>query len=111
VHAETGERGERPKVEKMKVGSETIDGHPCDKFKVSITYKNGRAEEGFIWNARDLGGMTIRSEVESKDVKVTTDLRNIVLKASSASVFEIPAGYTQAKDVMELMQPAQPEQK
>ena len=111
VHTEGGERGERPKVEKTKVGSETIDGHSCDKFKVTVTYRNGKAEEGFIWNARDLGGMTIRSEVETKDVKVTTDLRNIVLKASPPTVFEIPAGYTQAKDVMELMQPAQPAQK
>jgi hypothetical protein len=111
VRAETDERGERPKVEKTKVGSETIDGHPCDKFKVTVTYRNGMAEEGFIWNARDLGGMTIRSEMENKDVKVTTDLRNIVLKASPPPVFEIPAGYTQAKNVMELMVPAQPEQK
>ena len=111
VHTENGERGERPKVEKTNAGSETIDGHLCDKFKVTVTYKDGKAEEGFIWNARDLGGMTIRSEVENRDVKVTTDLRNIVLKSSPPSVFEVPAGYTQAKDAMELMMPELPAEK
>jgi hypothetical protein len=111
VHTEAEEREERPKVQKTKVGSETIDRHPCDKYKVTITYKDGRVEEGFIWNAKDLGGMTIRSEVENKDFKITTDLKNIVLKSSPASIFEIPAGYTQAKDFMELMMAPQQKQK
>jgi hypothetical protein len=93
------------------VGSETIDGHPCDKYKVIITYKNEKPQEGFIWNARDLGGMTIRSEVENKDFKITTDLKKIVLKSSPASVFEIPQGYTQAKDFMELMMSGQQKEK
>jgi len=103
VHTEAGTHDEKPKVEKVKVGSETIDGHPCDKYKVTVTYKSEKPQEGFIWNARDLGGMTIRSEVENKDFKITTDLKNIVLKSSPASVFEIPQGYTEAKDFMELM--------
>jgi hypothetical protein len=111
VHSEAGEAGEKPKVDKTKVGSETIDGHPCDKYKVTITYKDGKGEEGFIWNAKDLGGMTIRSMVENKDFKVTTDLKNIVLKASPASVFEIPQGYTEAKSFMEIMMPQQQKQK
>ena len=111
VHTDTEEQGEKPKVEKTKVGSETIDGHPCDKYKVVITYKSEKPQEGFIWNAKDLGGMTIRSEVENKDFKMTTDLKNIVLKSSPASVFEIPQGYIESKNFMELMMPAQPKQK
>jgi hypothetical protein len=103
VHTEVEQQDEKPKVEKTKVGSETIDGHPCDKFKVVITSKSEKPQEGFIWNARDLGGMTIRSQVENNDFKITTDLKNIVLKSSPASVFEIPAGYTEAKNFMEIM--------
>lgn len=111
VHTEAEAEGEKPKVEKTKVGSETIDGHPCDKFKVVITTKDGASQEGFIWNARDLGGMTIRSEVENKDYKITTELKKVVLKSSPASVFEIPQGYTEAKNFMEIMMPAQQGQK
>ena len=93
------------------MGSETIDGHPCDKFKVVITYKSEKPQEGFIWNAKDLGGMTIKSEVESKDHKMTTELKKIVLKSSPESVFEIPKGYVEAKNFMEIAMPAQPKEK
>lgn len=105
THKETeeGYLGEEPKVEKTKVGSETIDKHPTEKYKVKITYKNGESHEGFIWNATDLDGMTIKSEVENKDFRITTELKNIVPKTPAASLFEIPAGFTEAKDFMELM--------
>jgi hypothetical protein len=107
VHAKTEAAEEKPKVEKTLVGSEVIASHPTDKFKVRIIYKDGRVEEGFIWNAKDLDGMTIRSEVENTDYKVTTEVRNIVLKTPAASLFEIPAGYTEAKGYMDLM-PTEP---
>jgi len=111
VHTDAEQQDEKPKVEKTKVGSETIDGHPCDKFKVVITYKSEPPQEGFIWNAMDLGGMTIKSEVENKDFKMTTELKKIVLKSSPASVFDIPQGYTESKDFMEIMMSGQPKQK
>lgn len=111
VHDEAEEQEEKPTVEKTKVGSETVNGYATDKYRVRITYKDGRVEEGFIWNALKLGGMTVRSEVENKDFRITTDLKSIVLKTPPASAFEIPAGYVQAKDFMELMMSGQPEQK
>jgi hypothetical protein len=110
VHAETETTEEKPKVEKTLVGSQVIATHPTDKFKVRIIYKDGRVEEGFIWNAKDLGGMTIRSEVENADYKVTTEVRNIILKTPAAALFEIPAGYTEAKGFMDLM-PTEPKNK
>jgi hypothetical protein len=55
--------------------------------------------------------MTIKSEVENKDYKMTTELKKIVLKSSPASVFEIPQGYTESKDFMDIMMSAQPKQK
>jgi hypothetical protein len=103
VHKERAEIGERPQVEKTKVGSEVVNKHPTDKFMVRITYRDGRVEEGFIWNARDLDGMTIKSEVENKDFKMTTELRNIILKTPQASLFEIPADYAEAKSFMDVM--------
>jgi hypothetical protein len=107
VHSENEARGKKPKIEKTRVGSEVVATHPTDKFKVRIIYKDGRVEEGFIWNAKDLDGMTIRSEVENTDYKVTTEVRNIILKTPAAALFEIPAGYTEAKGFMDLM-PTEP---
>jgi hypothetical protein len=103
VRGEPEEAGERPRVEMIRVGSEIIGKHQTDKFKVKIIYKNGKVEEGFIWNARDLNGMTIRSEIENKDYKVAAELRNIILGTPQASLFEIPEGYTEAKSFTDLM--------
>jgi len=103
VHTGKEEIEEKPKIEKTKMGSEKVGKYATDKYRVKVTYKDGRVEEGLIWNARELGGMTIRSEVENRDYKVTTELRNIVLKTPPASLFEIPEGYTEAKSFMEIM--------
>lgn len=102
VHTETGTAEKKPRVEKTLVGSEVIGNHPADKFKVRIIYKDGKIEEGFIWNARDLNGMTIKSEVGNGNYKVTTEVRDIILKTPAAALFEIPAGYTEARGFMDL---------
>ncbi len=103
VHSRKEETAEKPKIEKTKLGSEMVGKYATDKYRVKIIYKDGKVEEGLIWNARELGGMTIRSEVENRDFKVTTELKNIVLKTPPASLFEIPEGYTEAKSFMDIM--------
>jgi hypothetical protein len=104
THAEgNGAAYEKLHVEKTRVGSEFIDSHPTDKYRVKITYKDGKVDEGFIWNARDLDEMTIKSEVENTGFRVATELKNIVLKTPPASLFEIPDGYTEAQGFMDLM--------
>jgi hypothetical protein len=99
------DKGEEPKIEKTKVGSEVIDGHPTDKFRVIITNKRGKVDEGYEWNAKDLDGMTIRTETENNDFKIVMEIKNVVLKRPDNSLFEIPADYTESKDFMDLMTP------
>ena len=104
IHQQTDKRFyEKPKVEKVKVGSETIDGHPTDKYKVTITYKDGKVQRGYTWEAKDLERMTIKSVVEDERFKSTTALKNIVLGTPPAHLFEIPPDHTQASNFMELM--------
>jgi hypothetical protein len=110
VHTEKEAIEEKPRVEKTLVGSEVIGKHPADKYKVRIIYQDGKIEEGFIWNAKDLDGMTIRSEVENRDYKITTEVRNIISETPAAALFEIPAGYTEARGFMDLM-PTEPKNK
>lgn len=102
VHTE-GEPGHEPKVEKIKVGSEIIDGHPTDKFRVRIVQKDDSVFEGFIWNAKDLDGMTIRTETENNDFRTLMDLKKIVMRRPAPPLFEIPAGYSEAKGFLDLM--------
>jgi hypothetical protein len=103
VHTIEEQARTKPRVEKVHIGRELVAGHPTDKFRVSIAYQDGRHEEGLIWNARDLDGMTIRSEVENKDDRVTAELEKIVLRTPPAHLFEIPAGFTEAQGFMDLM--------
>jgi len=103
---ENREQRKKPVIEKSRIGSEVVDKHPTDKYKIKVSYEDGRVEQGFIWNATDLDGMTIRSEVESSDYRTTTMFKNIVLRAPAASLFEVPADYTEAQSALELMMDA-----
>ncbi len=94
---------EKPKIEKTRLGSEMIGKYRTDKYRVKIIYKDGTVDEGLIWNARELDGMTIKSEVENKDYRVTTELKNIILKTPPDSLFEIPVEYTEAKSFTDLV--------
>ena len=96
---------EKPDIKKTFVGNEVIDGHPTEKYAISISYKDEGVQEGFIWNATDLDGMTIKSEMENPSVKSTTLLTNIVLSTPAADLFEVPADFSETDNFMELMMP------
>lgn len=88
-----------PRIEKSKVGSETIDGHPADKYRVTIYMEDGNYT-GHIWNATDLDGMTIKTVTTYKGMTSTTLMKNIQLKTPPAVLFDIPAGYTETTTSM-----------
>jgi hypothetical protein len=94
---------EKPDVAKTFVANETIDGHPTEKYKVVITYQGQDTQEGFIWNATDLDGMTIRSEIENATVKMTSTLTDIVMGTPPADLFEVPADFTETSNFLEIV--------
>ncbi len=96
---------EKADVKKTFVGKEVIDGHPTEKYAFSISYKDEGVQEGFIWNATDLQGMTIKSEIENPSMKSTTLLKNIDLSTPAAALFEVPADFTETGNFMELVMP------
>jgi len=98
-------------VEKTKIGSDTLDGHPCVKYDI-VMYKKDKPEEkyrGRIWEATDLGGLAIRNEMEVPEGKqmgggtVVMELKEVKLGAATASMFEVPADYRKVGSTMELM--------
>jgi hypothetical protein len=94
---------EEPDVAKTFVAKETIDGHPTEKYKITITYQGQEPQEGFIWNATDLDGMTIRSEIDNATVKMTSTLTGIVMGTPSADLFEVPVDYTKTSNFLEIV--------
>jgi len=97
-------------VEKTKIGSETLDGHPCVKYDI-VMYKKDKPEEkyrGRIWEADDLGGLAIRHEMDVPEGtpgggKMIMELKEIKLGAATAAMFEVPADYRNVESTMELM--------
>ena len=96
------EKGDMPKVDKKKIGEEKIDGHPCDKYKVKITEKDGTVEEGLLWEAKDLDRFVIRAEMEDKDAKSVIEMKNVKLISPPNALFEVPQGYIKASGMMEI---------
>ena len=97
-----------PDVSRTEVGREVIDGHPTIKYQVHVTFEGeDAAQEGFVWRATDLGDMIIKSEMENASVKFSTLLKDIVLKTPDASLFEVPADYTESKNFMEIVMQGQ----
>jgi hypothetical protein len=107
----------RAVIDKKKIGSETIDGHPCLKYD-TVFYLKERPQEKFnavIWEAQDLGGLPIRTEMavpESSKMggpgKIVTEFKDIKIGAATASMFEIPKDYKKVNSMNEVMGMGQP---
>lgn len=91
------------KMEKTKIGDETIDGHPCVKNKVVITDAKGGKQEGLVWNAKDLRDFPLQMEMQGDDTKINMHFTKISMDKPDAKLFEPPAGFTKYKDQNELL--------
>jgi hypothetical protein len=99
--------------EKKKVGSETVDGHPCVKYDVVFYRKSTpeRKTKGTVWEAQDLKNLHIRSEFTmaadarypGSGGKVLMELKDVKLGAAKASMFEMPPGYRRVNSAAEVM--------
>jgi hypothetical protein len=96
--------GNESKVERTELGKETVEGHPCVKWKVVVTGADGKANESIQWQATDLKDFPIKSETTAADGTVSTTLfKKINLSKPSASLFEPPADFKQYNNMQELM--------
>jgi hypothetical protein len=112
-------RGEAPSVydpnvvmEKKKLGSETVDGHPCVKSEVTYYHKDTPTQKfkGTIWEAQDLGGLPIRTEIIVEAMqkaggsgKMVSEMKEIKVGGATASMFEVPKDYKKVNSMPELM--------
>jgi hypothetical protein len=102
----------RPKYEKTELGKETIDGHPCVKYKVSFNkdvmdvWRTWESSAAILWCASDLKGCPIRIEVfdSTGNTNSTLVLKDVVLKAPESRLFEPPKGFKKCADEKALME-------
>jgi len=83
-----------PNIVKAKLGTETLNGHPCVKYKVIVTSTTGQKSEFTLWAATDLNEFPVRLESTVPQGKITINYKNTKLEKPDAKTFEAPAGYT-----------------
>ena len=96
------------KLEKTKLGTETIDGHPCVKYKVVISDSKGQRNEGIVWSATDLKEFPIQMQMQDRDSggSMMTRFRDVKIARPDAKGFEASPGFKKYSDPMQLMQVA-----
>ena len=92
-----------PDIKKEKVGSESVDGHPCDKYRVTVTQPNGRQVELFTWQATDMNDFPIKSEMTNNQGEVTIHFTDINQAKPDASLFALPSGYKGYDSMQQMM--------
>jgi hypothetical protein len=86
----------KDEAKKEFLGIETLEGHPCKKYRVSLYGPTG-IYTGLQWEATDLGDTPIRQEYQRENQTLVIELKNIQVQPLESTLFEIPAGYKKAE--------------
>jgi hypothetical protein len=92
------------KVEKTALGKETIDGHNCVKNKVVVTDEKGQTLEATTWNAADMKDFPIQIRTTEQGNTSVIRFKDVKFSSPEGKQFDPPSGYTQYKDMQEMMQ-------
>ena len=91
-------------IETTKLGQETIDGHACQKNKVTAAVEDGKKFEAVVWNASDLKSFPIRMQMTQEQTTVLMNFSDVHLTRPEVAQFEAPAGFTKYATVEQLTQ-------
>jgi hypothetical protein len=92
------------KIEKASLGKETIDGHPCEKNKVTITSDNGEKHVVLVWNATDLRDFPVQMQIDDNGSTIVMKYTDVKFEKPDGKLFEPPAGFTKYSNMQALMQ-------
>jgi len=92
------------KLAKTALGKETIDGHNCVKNQVVVTDENGRTLEATTWNAADLKDFPLQIRTQEQGNTSVLRFKDVKFSSPEPKQFDPPDGYTQYKDMQEMMQ-------
>ena len=93
-------------IAKTRIGKETIDGHPCEKTKVTLAASSGASQEATVWYATDLRDFPVKIEMNQPEALLVMLYKEVKLIRPDARLFEPPAGFTRHGNIELLMQSA-----
>lgn len=76
------------------VGTETVDGRPCQKYRLTVPPEMGRGEEAIVWTATDLKDLPVKLQVKLQNDVYTLAFRNVHYFRPDARLFVAPPDYT-----------------
>lgn len=89
------------RMEKELLSIESVDGHPCRKYR--LTSKEGnQVEEAYVWEATDLERLPIKLFVKTEGLVYSFQFKQLRMGRPDSRVFGIPANYRKASSAQEL---------
>ena len=83
------------KFDKTPEGRETVDGHDCAKFKITLTTAKGEKTEATVWSATDLRSFPIQMRMAiDADSTMVIKFRDVKLAPPGDGEFEVPGPLT-----------------
>jgi hypothetical protein len=104
TNAAAGTPNEAYKVDSTLLGKETIDGHPCEKKKVTVSGTGGEKHEAIVWNATDMRNFPVKMEMKQAAVTTVMAYSNVKFDKPDAKLFEPPTGFEKYDSVEKMMQ-------
>src|SRR5688572_3130649 len=93
------------KMESTKLGTETVDGHPCVKNKVIISSKDSEKHEAIVWNATDLKDFPVKMQMpQAGGGNLVMTYSNIKMEKPDIKLFEPPTDFEKHASVEKLLQ-------
>ena len=93
-------------LKKTELGKETINGHPCTKYKVVLKDDTGKEHESTIWSASDLKDFPIKIEMTNEGVPSTITFNDVKFDKPEESLFNPPADFQRYNDPNTMMREA-----
>jgi len=103
VLSEFQTRANDVKIEKVDVGQETIEGHPCIQTKMTVTETNKPPEFAILRCATDLQNFPIRMDVYTKTSTTRFIFEDVHVGPPAAELFEVPSDYRAFANTAEIM--------
>ena len=81
-------------LQKTEVGRETVDGHPCVKYRLDLPNERHSREAAYVWQATDLKHLPIKFQAMINGESYGLTFRQIKDSPPDLKYFEAPAGYS-----------------
>jgi hypothetical protein len=91
-------------IQKSRVGTLTIDGHPCTRYKVVATNELGDKTAVDVWQASDLADFPVQMEFQIRNTTFKVLFHNVNLARPNLSLFEPPADFDRYASLQALLQ-------